>query len=157
MSPKTIVIDLAERAAASFLQVFLGVLLAAGALGAVQAGGHVPWLSALDQGGFAAVVAVLSGLLALRLVITNRYADLAWRVAMTFGGSLLATFSASQTAHSLVRFHWSAACYVAFIAAVGALTKGLAGLWTPTLGASLFTPPPAAAPGQHEAPGRAAA
>lgn len=132
--------NLAERVAEAFLTVFVGVLIAARGVTNTEAHGAIPWLAALDQGGFAAVVALIAGLLALHVAaLANPWLDLVYRAVVAFGASLLASLTMSNVDHSLVHFQWATAAYVALLAMVGAVIKALVGMHAPTTGAAVVS------------------
>ena len=133
------VIDLAERAGATFLQAFLSAVVATGIATPVGGLTNSRWFDGLMVGLLAAITAVLTTLvtwLSNMKPITNPYVDLLYRTVVTFGQTLLGYLVASG-AVSALSFNWNAALLSSALAAMGALTKALIGLNSPhTQGAS---------------------
>lgn len=128
------IVDLAERGVSSFLEVFLGALVAAAGVASV------PWETITGQALGALVVAELTAIVLWlsKVHLADSRLDLVLRVVLTFGQSLTASLVVGGVLNAFT-FHWTASLKVAAIASAGALLKGISGYLNPsTLGASTF-------------------
>lgn len=142
-------LDPLERAAATFVQLFVVVLLASGAAAATDV---QLWAKAADIAGFAAFFSLATSLATLTMAPLSIGADLAWRVVKTGLQAFLGVLVADQLSPGLVHANWSAALAVAVPATFFCLLKGLAALAAPwSAGASLL-PLPWTATHQDSAP-----
>lgn len=137
INPKVMayVVDPLERAARTFVQQFVVVLMTAGTAGLLL---HQNWLIGLDSAAFAAAISILTSVLTFKVPVLPTSADLLLRVVKTFLQSFLGTLSASQVL-SVSGADWKGALAVAVPVALTALLTGLAALGVPgTAGASLL-------------------
>jgi hypothetical protein len=137
LSPSLVkyVADPLERAARTFVQQFVVILMAGGSASLLL---HQNWLVAVDSAAFAAAISILTSVSTFKFTVKLPVVDLALRVVKTFiqsfGGTLLAANVASVT-HA----DWKGALAVAIPVSLTALLTGLAALSVPgTLGASFL-------------------
>jgi hypothetical protein len=132
----TYLLDPLERAASTFAQQFVNVLLAGGAGGLLVSQN---WSVAVDTAGFAAIISVLLSVTTFKVPNQPAQVDLMLRVARTYVASFVGTVTASHATHSVVHADWKAAAAIAVPVAFTAGLKGLAALsLRNTIGASLI-------------------
>lgn len=130
------VLDPVERAASTFVQQFVVVLLAGESVSLLVG---QSWLLAADSAAFAAVISLLTSIVTFMVPPLPVLADLALRVVKTFAQSLLGTLAASVVNPSVVHAPWEGALAIAIPVALAALLKGLASIAAPwSDGASLL-------------------
>lgn len=142
------VFDPLERAARTFAQQFVFILLATGYGGLLITQN---WVVAVDSAAFAGVVSILMSVLTFKVSPLRPAVDLTWRVLKTFVQSFVGTLTATSVL-DVSHADWKGALAVAFPVAAGALLTGLAALGVPTTqGASLLPTSLAGAPRESPA------
>jgi hypothetical protein len=144
---KPFLLDAAERAAATFIEVAVVMLFATGGDLLV----HPTWLLAVYGGGVAALVSVLTSLLSIPVPTLSPWLDLGFRVVKTFIQAFVAALVVGATDY--VNVDWQGALAAAFPVALLALLKGLAAMNVPRTGdgPSLLPEPEPEPYGQHAA------
>lgn len=143
------VLDPLERAARTFVQQFVVILLATGTAGLLV---HQNWLIGLDSAGFAAIVSLLTSALTFKVPALSANLDLLLRVVKTFLQSFVGTLAASQ-ALDISHADWKGALALAIPVAMTSLLTGLAALGVSgTNGASLLPAGVVAAVDDGDAP-----
>jgi hypothetical protein len=128
------VLDPAERAAATFVEQFVWILVGTTGVSLVVTQNYA---YALDAAGFAAIGSVITSVLTFWVSVQQPAVDLLLRVLKTFAQSVFGTLMAGQV-HTVTGSDWKGAVAIAFPVAMTALLKGLALLTNPlTHGASL--------------------
>ena len=125
---KQFLLDAAERAASTFIEVTVVMLFATG--GDVLV--HPDWLLAVYGGAVAAVVSVLTSLASIPVPPLGPWADLGFRVVKTFIQAFVAALVVGVTDYTSV--DWQGALAAALPAALLALLKGLAAMKIPRTG-----------------------
>lgn len=129
------VVDPLERAARTFIQQFVVILMATGSAGLLV---HQNWLIAVDSAGFAALVSLVTSIATFKVPTLSPLYDLLLRVVKTFLQSFAGTLAAAEVLN-LSHVDWKGDLAVAIPVALTALLTGLAALGVPfTVGASLL-------------------
>lgn len=129
------VVDPLERAARTFIQQFVVVLMTASTAGLLVT---QHWAVAADSALFAAIISLITSVITFRVPTLPSQLDLALRVVKTFLQSFLGTLAASQVA-SVSHADWKGALAVAVPVAVTSLLTGLLAIALPgTTGASFL-------------------
>lgn len=137
VSPKfaAYVLDPLERAARTFVQQFVVMLLAVGSAGMLL---HQNWLISADSAGFAAIISLITSVLTFMVSPKPDIVDLVLRVLKTLVQSFFGTLVAAHVL-SIQHADWKGALAIAVPVALTALLTGLAALGVPqTVGASLL-------------------
>lgn len=141
---RSYVVDPLERAASTFVQQFVLMLLPAAAV--MVAFNASQWEAAADAAGFAAIASLVTSVLTFWVPPQTALVDLVLRTVKTFLQSFAGSMAASQVT-SVVHFDWQVAASLALAVASAAFLKGLAAMaapWSPG-NASLLSNPPSAA------------
>lgn len=144
---KPFLLDAAERAAATFIEVTVVMLFATGTDVLI----NPPWLLAVYGGGVAAAVSVLTSLASIPVPTLSPWLDLGFRVVKTFIQAFVAALVVGGTDYTNV--DWQGALAAALPVALLALLKGLAAMNIPHTGESpSLLPVPESEPyGKHAA------
>ena len=130
------VLDPLERAANTFVQQFVTLLIAGGTGGILLVQN---WAAAADTAGFAALTSLILSVATFTVPKQSPVADLIVRVLRTFASSIVGTLTASGLAPSVVQADFKGAIALAIPVAFAAFLKGIAALANPlTDGASLI-------------------
>lgn len=130
------ILNLLERAASTFGQQFIILLLSTGSAGLA---GYQNWAQAADVAGFAAVASLVTSLLTFAVPELSPKVDYLLRIVKTGLQSFASVIFADQVTHSLVHADWKSALSLAISTMAAAAIKGGIALAMPSLdGASLI-------------------
>lgn len=122
------VLDPLERAASTFGEQFLVLILPTLSVGAAVH--RQDWAAAADSAAFAAILSLITSFLTFKVPTLRPSTDLLWRVIKTGLQAFFGVIAADQFTHSVVHADWHSALATAIAAAGAALLKGWAVMGT---------------------------